>query len=76
MYKVTSVHSRAVMFISPSSVLPSFHSWREQVAVDYDHLINDFGTKHIDAALLDRFEKLTGRKPHMLLRRATFFSHR
>jgi len=39
-------------------------------------LINDFGTKHIDAALLERFEKLTGRKPHMLLRRATFFSHR
>ncbi|GAA6061007.1 hypothetical protein JCM10212_001063 [Sporobolomyces blumeae] len=47
-----------------------------QMAIDYDHLINSFGTKHIDDALLERFERLTGRKPHLLLRRGTFFSHR
>ncbi|GAA6038457.1 hypothetical protein JCM8097_007661 [Rhodosporidiobolus ruineniae] len=47
-----------------------------QMAIDYDHLINQFGTKHIDDALLERFERLTGRKPHLLLRRGTFFSHR
>lgn len=46
------------------------------VAIDYEKLIREFGTKPVDAALLDRFEKLTGRKPHTLLRRGIFFSHR
>jgi len=48
----------------------------KQVAIDYDKLIKEFGTKKIDAALLERFEKVTGWKPHPLLRRGTFFSHR
>ncbi|KAM0790708.1 tryptophan--tRNA ligase [Microbotryomycetes sp. NB124-2] len=48
----------------------------KQIAIDYDHLINDFGTRRIDQDLLDRFERLTGRKPHSLLKRGTFFSHR
>ncbi|KAI5476114.1 tryptophanyl-trna synthetase [Pseudohyphozyma bogoriensis] len=48
----------------------------KQVAINYNKLIDEFGTKPIDQALLDRFEKLTGRKPHLLLRRGTFFSHR
>lgn len=47
-----------------------------QVAIDYDKLIQEFGTRHIDAALLERFEKVTGWRPHPLLRRGTFFSHR
>lgn len=47
-----------------------------QQAIDYNKLINQFGTRPIDDALLERFEKLTGRKPHILLRRGTFFSHR
>ncbi|GAA5969567.1 hypothetical protein JCM11641_008163 [Rhodosporidiobolus odoratus] len=47
-----------------------------QMAIDYNHLIDQFGTKRIDDALLERFERLTGRKPHLLLRRETFFSHR
>ncbi|GJN92526.1 hypothetical protein Rhopal_005556-T1 [Rhodotorula paludigena] len=47
-----------------------------QMAIDYNHLIDQFGTKRIDDELLERFERLTGRKPHLLLRRGTFFSHR
>ncbi|CAO3641919.1 unnamed protein product [Cunninghamella echinulata] len=47
-----------------------------QQAIDYNKLIDQFGTTPIDAALLERFEKLTGRKPHVFLRRGTFFSHR
>ncbi|KAI8341936.1 hypothetical protein BC941DRAFT_414918 [Chlamydoabsidia padenii] len=47
-----------------------------QQAIDYNKLIDQFGTTPIDAALLERFEKLTGRTPHILLRRGTFFSHR
>jgi tryptophanyl-tRNA synthetase len=45
-------------------------------AIDYSKLIEQFGTRPIDAALLARFEKLTGEVPHLLLRRGFFFSHR
>ncbi|KAL8278449.1 hypothetical protein RQP46_009139 [Phenoliferia psychrophenolica] len=48
----------------------------KQVAIDYNKLIDQFGTKPISAELLARFERLTGQKPHLLLRRGTFFSHR
>lgn len=47
-----------------------------QQAIDYNKLIDQFGTRPIDAALLERFETLTGRKAHIFLRRGTFFSHR
>ncbi|KAI8974482.1 hypothetical protein BDB01DRAFT_765948 [Pilobolus umbonatus] len=47
-----------------------------QQAIDYNKLIEQFGTRPIDDALLERFEKLTGRRPHIFLRRGTFFSHR
>ena len=46
------------------------------MAVDYAKLIEQFGTRLIDDALLARFEKLTGSKPHIFLRRGLFFSHR
>ncbi|KAH8553483.1 hypothetical protein BGW37DRAFT_465600 [Umbelopsis sp. PMI_123] len=45
-------------------------------AIDYNKLIDQFGTRAIDDELLKRFEKLTGRKPHVFLRRGIFFSHR
>lgn len=48
----------------------------KQLGIDYDKLITSFGTKAIDAELLARFEKLTGHRPHLLLRRGMFFSHR
>lgn len=35
-----------------------------------------FGSSKIDQELLDRFEKVTGKKVHHLLRRDIFFSHR
>ncbi|KAJ3105314.1 tryptophan--tRNA ligase [Phlyctochytrium planicorne] len=46
------------------------------VGIDYDRLIEQFGTRRIDDALLQRFERLTGEKPHPFLRRGLFFSHR
>lgn len=45
-------------------------------AIDYNKLVDEFGTKLIDQALLDRFEKVTGHKPHRFLRRRIFFSER
>jgi tryptophanyl-tRNA synthetase len=43
---------------------------------DYDKLAKRFGAQRIEPALLERFEKLTGHKPHPLLRRGTFYTHR
>jgi len=48
----------------------------DEYGIDYDKLIEKFGTRKIDQAILDRFEKLTGHKPHRYLRRGLFFSHR
>ncbi|KAK5648478.1 hypothetical protein RI129_003370 [Pyrocoelia pectoralis] len=44
--------------------------------IDYDKLITRFGSSHIDQELKDRFEKVTGKQVHHLLRRGIFFSHR
>ena len=45
-------------------------------AIDYNKLIEQFGTRKISPELLEKFERVTGRKPHRLLRRGMFFSHR
>lgn len=45
-------------------------------AINYDKLIEEFGTKKIDEELLARFERVTGKKPHHFLRRGIVFSHR
>ncbi|XP_060068960.1 tryptophan--tRNA ligase, cytoplasmic-like [Ylistrum balloti] len=47
-----------------------------QKGVDYDKLINRFGSSKIDDALLKRMEKVTGKPVHHMLRRGIFFSHR
>ncbi|XP_030848975.1 tryptophan--tRNA ligase, cytoplasmic [Strongylocentrotus purpuratus] len=44
--------------------------------VDYEKLIRQFGSERIDEAMLQRFEAVTGHKPHRFLRRGIFFSHR
>jgi len=48
----------------------------DEYGVDYDKLIVTFGTRRIDESTLERFERLTGRKPHRYLRRGHFFSQR
>jgi tryptophanyl-tRNA synthetase len=59
--------------------------WDVQAAVDADGNVLEFdypaisqkwATKLIDDALLERFERVTGHKPHRWLRRRLFFSHR
>ncbi|XP_014226535.1 tryptophan--tRNA ligase, cytoplasmic [Trichogramma pretiosum] len=47
-----------------------------ETGIDYDKLIQRFGCSKIDDELLNRFEKITGHKPHHFLRRGIFFSHR
>nr|XP_012154066.1 PREDICTED: tryptophan--tRNA ligase, cytoplasmic isoform X2 [Megachile rotundata] len=49
---------------------------KNDTGIDYDKLIQKFGSSKIDEELLARFEKITGEKPHHFLRRGIFFSHR
>jgi tryptophanyl-tRNA synthetase len=44
--------------------------------INYNKLVDQFGTKPITEALLERFERVTGHKPHRFLRRQIVFSHR
>ena len=44
--------------------------------IDYAKLVRDFGCSTIDASLIARVERLTGRRAHRFLRRGIFFSHR
>ncbi|VFQ77667.1 unnamed protein product [Cuscuta campestris] len=44
--------------------------------IDYDKLIDKFGCQRLDQSLIDRVERLTGRSPHVFLRRGVFFAHR
>lgn len=50
--------------------------WEVSGMVDYEKLIQKFGCKSINPQLLKRFEKVTGKRPHVFLRRGIFFSHR
>ncbi|PPQ79578.1 hypothetical protein CVT26_015325 [Gymnopilus dilepis] len=62
--------------VTPWDVQGSVSTDGKQQAIDYDKLIDQFGTRRIDQTLLERFEKLTGHRPHVFLRRGMFFSHR
>lgn len=44
--------------------------------INYDKLIQKFGCSHLTPDLVERIEKLTGKKPHYYLTRGIFFSHR
>ena len=39
-------------------------------------MIRKFGCSRIDESLIDRIEKITGRRAHHFLRRGIYFSHR
>jgi tryptophanyl-tRNA synthetase len=62
--------------VTPWDVQGSVSTDGKQLAIDYDKLIDQFGTRRLDAAILERFERLTGHRPHIFLRRGMFFSHR
>jgi tryptophanyl-tRNA synthetase len=49
---------------------------KSQAGVDYEKLIEKFGSERITDELLARLEAVTGVRPHHLLRRKIFFSHR
>lgn len=62
--------------VTPWEVAGQITETGEQLGIDYDKLIQKFGTRRIDDELLARFKEVTGHEPHRLLRRGMFFSHR
>lgn len=55
---------------------PVVTPWDVSGLIDYAKLIEQFGSRPIGDDLLQRFEQLTGKPPHVFLRRGIFFSHR
>ncbi|CAI4212947.1 unnamed protein product [Parascedosporium putredinis] len=62
--------------INPWSVEGAQDESGQVVAIDYLNLSRKWNTSLIDEKILERFERLTGHKPHRWLRRGLFFSHR
>lgn len=50
--------------------------WSVADCVDYDFLIENFGSQRIDQALIDRIERIIGEPAHPWIKRGIFFSHR
>ena len=44
--------------------------------IDYAKLVDQFGCQTIDAALVERIERVTNTRAHPFLRRGMFFAHR
>lgn len=47
-----------------------------ETGIDYDKLIERFGCSRIDAALIERLERVIQKPAHYFFRRGIFFSHR
>jgi tryptophanyl-tRNA synthetase len=62
--------------VTPFDVSGGVDETGKLLPVNYDKLIKEFGAAPITPDLLDRFEKVTGQKPHRFLRRGIVFSHR
>ena len=50
--------------------------WEVEGDIDYDRLIEQFGSSRLTIDIVERIERLTGHKAHRFLRRGIFFSHR
>lgn len=62
--------------ITPFEVSGGVDASGKLLPVDYDKLTRDFGATRITPELLERFERVTGRKPHRFMRRGIVLSHR
>lgn len=62
--------------VTPFDVSGGVDETGKAIAIDYDKLVDRFGAKKIDQAMLERFEKVTGHRPHRMMRRGMIISHR
>ena len=62
--------------ITPFEVSGGTDESGKLLPVNYVKLTEKFGATVISSELLERFEKVTGKRPHKWLRRKIVFSHR
>ena len=62
--------------ITPFDVSGGIDETGKLLPVDYNKLVDKFGAQLISPQLLERFERVTGKKPHRFMRRGIVFSHR
>jgi tryptophanyl-tRNA synthetase len=62
--------------VTPFDVSGGVDESGKLLPVDYNKLIQQFGASPISPTLLERFEKVTGKRAHRFLRRGIVFSHR
>ncbi|KAL0482655.1 tryptophanyl tRS [Acrasis kona] len=55
---------------------PNVTPWTVSGEVNYDKLVNDFGSALIEPELLERIAKVTNKGAHHFLKRKIFYSHR
>eukprot|EP00494_Astrolonche_serrata_P026204 UN26465 len=62
--------------ITPYTVQAGTTTDGNTAKIDYNKIVEQFGCDKMTDALLERFEKLTGQKPHPLIRRGVYYAHR
>lgn len=62
--------------ITPFEVSGGVDESGKLLPVDYEKLTREFGATPISPELLERFEKVTGKRAHRFMRRGIVFSHR
>ncbi|KAJ9656383.1 tryptophan--tRNA ligase [Neophaeococcomyces mojaviensis] len=62
--------------INPFEVSGGVDETGKALAIDFDKIVRDFGATAMTPALLERFERVTGKRPHRLMRRGMVTSHR
>lgn len=75
-HKPTEAKASADQDINPWDVKGAVAEDGTVLAIDYNKLIDQFGTQRLTPDILARFEKVTGHKPHRFMRRGVVFSHR
>ncbi|EXJ88820.1 tryptophanyl-tRNA synthetase [Capronia epimyces CBS 606.96] len=69
-------HPSVSQRITPFEVSGGVDENGKLLPVDYDKLTREFGARLITPQLIERFEKVTGKRAHRFIRRGIVFSHR
>lgn len=62
--------------INPFEVSGGVDETGKALAIDFEKIVRDFGATPMSPEMLQRFERVTGKRPHRLMRRGMVSSHR
>ncbi|CCE66259.1 hypothetical protein TPHA_0P01010 [Tetrapisispora phaffii CBS 4417] len=74
--KLNATEAKKEQVVTPWDVEGAVDEQGNAQEIDYEKLVKQFGTKAINQETLDRFERVTGQKPHHFMRKGLFFSER